>query len=161
MIDEQVISGLRRHFEAAWQEPVQVTGLKRVTVGTRRDQRREREGGPLGCAGEVIAEVFANLAWPFIALADVARRVKHSAPRKHAAIPSGPASGAAYRVAEVLKRHPGDIAIVRGRTRLAIAAVAAPKTPLWTSQENDRPQWSPKPVSLYWEDGSMLLFRVS
>ncbi|QWF82134.1 hypothetical protein [Amycolatopsis sp. CA-230715] len=152
------ISRVQQHFEATWREPVQVTGLKRVTVGTRRDRRREREGGSLGCVGEVFAEIFANLAWPFLALGSLARRLKRFEPRRHAAIPSGPASGEAYRVAEVLKRNPGDLVIVRGRTRLAIAT---PETPLWTSQGNDRPQWSPEPVSLYWEDGSMLLFRVS
>lgn len=155
------VSSLQQHFEAAWQEPVQVTGLAGVTVGTRRDRRRNREDGPLGCVAEVFAEIFANLAWPFLALGSVARRLKRSEPKKHSAIPSGPASGEAHRVAEVLHRNPGDLAIVRGRTRLAIVALADPSAPLWTSQGADRPQWSPKPVSLYWEDGSMLLFRVS
>ncbi|MFF0148437.1 hypothetical protein ATK36_5124 [Amycolatopsis sulphurea] len=165
-MDQTLISQIQRHFEAAWHESVQVTGMGRVTVGARRDRRVERErrvsreDGPVGCVAEFFIEVFSAITWPFVAIWGLTRLFKRRGSTRHAAIPSGPTTGRAYRVADALKQHTGDIAVVRGRTRLAIAELgdsATAPTVVWIGRGPDRPQWSPAPASLYWDDGSMLM----
>jgi hypothetical protein len=147
---------------------VQVDGLGRVTVGSRRDRRRERErdAGPGGCLaeiGEMLVEALAALTWPFVAAWGLVRLLRRDGPKRHAAIPSGPADGEAYRVAEALKQHTGEIVVVRGKSRVALAEAAdsdAEPAVVWTGSGGCRPQWSPSPASLYWDDGSMLLLPV-
>lgn len=162
----------KRHFEAAWREPVQVSGIGRVAVGSRRDRRGKREraargGGPGGCLaeiGEFFVEVFSAITWPFAAIWGLTRLFRRQGPKRHAAIPSGPATGQAYRVAEALKQCSGEIAIVRGKTQLAIAELTGTNTDptvVWSCRGTDRPQWSPAPASLYWEDGSMLMLPAT
>ncbi|WP_370933916.1 hypothetical protein [Amycolatopsis sp. cg13] len=171
-MDQHLITQAQQHFEAAWREPVQVSGMGRVTVGSRRDRRGKRErdaraDGPGGCLaeiGEMLVEVFSAITWPFVAIWGLTRLFKRQGPKRHAAIPSGPATGQAYRVAEALKPHSGEIAVVRGQTQLAIAELTGPNaepTVVWSGRGSDRPQWSPSPASLYWEDGSMLMLPAT
>ena len=164
-MDEHLIAQAQQYFGAAWREPVQVAGIGRVIVGARRDRRGRREraaraDGPAGCVAEFFIEVFSAITWPFVAMWGLTRLFKRQGPKRHAAIPSGPAAGQAYRVAEVLKQHSGEIVVVRGQTQLAIAELASPQaepTVVWTGRGPDRPQWNSSPASLYWEDGSMLM----
>ncbi|WP_020663162.1 hypothetical protein [Amycolatopsis benzoatilytica] len=88
--------------------------------------------------------------WPFAMVWGLVRLFKRDGPKRHAAIPSGPASGQEYRVAESLKQHSGEIAVVRGKTQLAIVELADPGAPpavVWNGRGADRPQWSPSPAS--------------
>lgn len=168
-MDQDLITQAQRYFEAAWREPVQVTGMGRVTVGARRDRRGKRERsaasetGPRGClveVGEILGDAASAITWPFAMIWGLFRLFKRDGPKRHAAIPSGPASGQAYRVAEALKQHSGEIAVVRGKTQLAIVELADPGAQpavVWNGCGPERPQWSPSPASLYWEDGSMLM----
>lgn len=95
------------------------------TVGARRDRRAKRErrasreDSPAGCVAEF--EVFSAISWSFTAIWRLARLFERRGPQRHAAVPSGPTAGQAYRLAGALKPHTGDIAVVRGRTQLAIA----------------------------------------
>ncbi|PKW00223.1 hypothetical protein ATK30_0313 [Amycolatopsis echigonensis] len=172
-MDEHLITQAQQYFEAAWREPVQVTGMGRVTVGSRRDRRGKRErsaaseNGPRGCLveiGEFLVDVASTITWPFVTVWALFRLFKRDGPKRHAAIPSGPATGQAYRVAEALKQHPGEIAVVRGKTQLAIVELTGPgaqPTVVWSGRGTERPQWSPAPASLYWEDGSMLMLPAT
>lgn len=172
-MDHQLIARTQQYFEAAWREPVQVTALGRVAVGTRKDRRgrRERsaarENGPSGCLAEIggmFVDAFSTITWPFVAVWGLFRLFKRDGPKRHAAIPSGPATGEAYRVAEALKQHSGEMAVVRGKTQTAIAELTGPGTPptvVWAGGSPRRPQWSPAPASLYWEDGSMLMLPTT
>ncbi|RJQ89650.1 hypothetical protein [Amycolatopsis panacis] len=104
--------------------------------------------------------MFSVITWPFVAIWGLARLFKRRGPQRHAAIPSGPTAGRAYRVVDALKQHAGDIAVVRGKTQLAIAELGGSSTAptvVWIGRGADRPQWSPAPASLYWDDGSMLM----
>ncbi|MGW7532612.1 hypothetical protein [Amycolatopsis sp. NPDC054798] len=141
---------LEQYFERDWQEPVRVVVLGRVKV--RRDRRHRRADRSMGCVAEAVLEIFANLAWPFMALWEFVTVPKRR--RKPVAVPSGPARGQAFEAASTLKGRDGDIAVVRGAGRVALveAGDAAPVV-LWEG----RAQWSPSPACLYWEDGSMLM----
>ncbi len=109
--------------------------MGRVAVGSRRDRRGKRErgaardDGPRGCLveiGEFLVDVASTVTWPFVTVWALFRLFKRDGPKRHAAIPSGPATGEAYRVAEALKQNPGEIAVVRGKTQLALVELAGP-----------------------------------
>ena len=140
-------SRVGQYFEGEWCEPVRVVVLGRVTVGRER-RRRERS---LGCVAEVFLEVLAHLAWPVIALLELVPKRR----RRPVAVASGPARGQAFDAAAGLRGRDGEIAVVRGASRVALVEVVGDSVPVVVWQ--GRAQWSPSPACLYWEDGSMLM----